>query len=142
MFDEVAAKFGPVLTDERVSRGLAVGDLDNDGRIDVVINDLDGTPQLLHNELGGVGNWLRVKVKGRPGNTNAIGALIIVRTGNITQRRLVQSGTSYISQDDMRQHFGLGKALTVDAVEVRWPDGTTTKRENLKANQQIDITQP
>jgi hypothetical protein len=142
LFDEVAAQFGPVLTDDRVSRGLAVGDLDNDGRMDVVINDLDGSPQVLRNEFTGGGNWLRVKVSGTPGNTNAIGALILVRTGATTQRRLVQSGTSYISQDDMRQHFGLGTAATVDAVEVRWPDGTITTREKVKANQQIELAQP
>jgi hypothetical protein len=140
LFDEVSARFGPVLTEERVSRGLAVGDLDNDGRVDVVINDLDGAPQVLHHELDGTGNWLRVTVKGKPANTSAIGALILVSSGGTTQRRLVQSGTSYISQDDMRQHFGLGKATVVDAIEVRWPDGTSTTRENVKANQQVEVT--
>jgi hypothetical protein len=140
-FEEVSAQFGSVLTGERVSRGLAAGDLDNDGRVDVVINDLDGAPQVLHNELAPVGNWLRVKLTGRGGNTNAIGALITVRTATSTQRRLVQSGTSYISQDDMRQHFGLGTAAQVDSLEVRWPDGTTAKRANLKANQEVAIGQ-
>ncbi len=142
VFDEVAAQFGPVLTDERVGRGLAIGDLDNDGRIDVVINDLDGPPQVLHNELAGAGNWLLVKVKGKAPNTNAIGALIVTRTGTVSQRRLVQSGTSYISQDDMRQHFGLGAAPQADSVEVRWPDGTATKLENVKANRLLEVKQP
>jgi enediyne biosynthesis protein E4 len=141
LFDEVAAQYGPVLTAERVSRGLAVGDLDNDGRVDVVINDLDGTPQVLHNQLSGPGNWMRVKLTGRSGNTNAIGAVIVLRSGPNTQRRLVQSGTSYISQDDMRQHFGLGVATQADSIEVRWPDGTTTKRDAVKANQQVEIKQ-
>lgn len=139
LFDDVAAQFGPVLTEERVSRGLAIGDLDNDGRIDVVINDLDGAPQVLHNELAPTGNWLTVKVKGKAPNTNAIGALIVVRVGTTTHRRLVQSGTSYISQDDMRQHFGLGAATQVDSIEVRWPDGTSTRREREKANQILEI---
>jgi hypothetical protein len=142
LFEDVTAKYGPVMTDERVSRGLAVGDLDNDGRIDVVINDLDGSPQVLHNERTPLGNWLRVKLAGRTPNRNAIGAVITVRTGTVTQRRLVQSGTSYISQDDMRQHFGLGPATAVDLVDVRWPDGTVSTREHVKANQQIDIVQP
>jgi hypothetical protein len=142
LFDEAAAQFGPVLTEERVSRGLALGDLDNDGRIDVVINDLDGSPQVLHNELAKTGNWLRVSVEGTGRNLNAIGALITARTGNLTQRRLVQSGTSYLSQDDMRQHFGLGEATAVDSVEVRWPDGTTSGLRNVKANQQIKIAHP
>lgn len=141
LFDEVAAQFGPVFTDERVSRGLAIGDLDDDGRIDVVINDLDGSPQLLHNEYAGAGNWLVVKVKGKAPNTNAIGALITARTGTVTQRRLVQSGTSYISQDDMRQHFGLGAATQLDSVEVKWPDGTTSRLENVKANRLLEVKQ-
>ena len=141
-FDEVAKRYGAVLTEPRVSRGLAAGDLDNDGRLDVVINDLDGAAQVLHNELAATGNWLRVKLQGRAPNTDAIGALVIVRTGNVTQRRIVQSGTSYISQDDMRRQFGLGAATDVDAIEVRWPDGTTSNVEHVKANQQIEIRQP
>jgi len=120
---------------------LAVGDLDSDGRIDVVINDLDGAPQVLHNELASPGNWLVVKLKGKAPNTNAIGAVITARTGTHTQRRLVQSGTSYISQDDKRQHFGLGAAAQVDAIEVRWPDGASTRVENVKVNRLLEIAQ-
>ena len=140
-FDEVAAQFGSVLTEERVGRGLAVGDLDNDGRLDVVINDLDGAPQVLHNELEGAGNWLLVKLRGKGGNTDAIGAVVTVRAGKLQMMRLVQSGTSYLSQDDMRRHFGLGAATQADALEVLWPDGATTKLENVKANQLLEIKQ-
>jgi hypothetical protein len=138
-FEEVGAQFGPVMTEERVSRGLAVGDIDNDGRLDIVINDLDGSPQLLRNESTGVGNWLLVKVRAPKMNVDAIGAVVTARTGTITQKRLVQSGSSYISQEDLRLHFGLGSAATVDSVEVKWPDGTTTSRENVKANQILEI---
>jgi hypothetical protein len=141
-FDEVSARYGSVLTEERVSRGLAVGDLDHDGRLDVVINDLDGSPQILQNVLAERGNWLIVKLKGRGGNTDAIGAVITARTGALTQKRLVQSGTSYISQDDMRQHFGLGTAGQVESVEVRWPDGTVSRLDNVKANQIVEVAQP
>jgi hypothetical protein len=119
-----------------------VGDLDNDGRLDVVINDLDGAPQVLHNELGEVGNWLLVKLKGKGGNTNAIGAVISAKAGKRTQMRLVQSGTSYLSQDDMRQHFGLGPEKQVDVLDVRWPDGTTSTLQNVKANQILQVEQP
>ena len=109
-FDEVAAQYGEVLTQPRVQRGLALGDLDDDGRLDVVINDLDGAPQVLHNELPATGNWLTVKVRGKGKNLDALGAVVSVKAGRLSLRRLVQSGTSYISQDDMRQHFGLGAA--------------------------------
>lgn len=141
-FDEVAAQFGPVLAEERVSRGLAVGDLDNDGRLDVVVNDLDGSPQLLRNELADAGHWLMLKLKGKGKNTDAIGALVTVKAGPLSLLRLVQSGTSYLSQDDMRRHFGLGKQAQADAVEVMWPDGTTTRLQNVKANQLVEIRQP
>jgi enediyne biosynthesis protein E4 len=140
-FDEVSAQFGTALTEERVSRGLAAGDIDNDGRLDIVINDLDGSPQILHNEISEAGNWLLVRLKGKAPNPGAVGAIAIARAGTLTQKRLVQSGSSYISQEDKRLHFGLGKATEVDSLEVTWPDGTTTKREKVKANQLIEIEQ-
>ena len=140
-FDEVGAKYGPAIMEQRVSRGLAVGDLDNDGKLDVVINDLDGSPQLLHNELTAVGNYVTVRLKGQGKNTGAIGAIVTARTGTVTQRRIVQSGSSYISQEDKRLHFGLGKAAQVDALEVTWPDGTKSSLQNVKANQILDIAQ-
>ena len=140
-FDEVGAQFGTAMTEDRVSRGLAVGDLDQDGRIDIVMNDLDGSPQILRNEIPGTGNWLLVALKGKAGNTNAIGAVITVRAGALVQTRLVRSGTSYISQDDMRQHVGLGQAAQADAIDVRWPDGTTSGLKNVKANQVVEIVQ-
>jgi len=140
-FDEVGLTLGGPLAAERVSRGSAVGDLDNDGRLDLVINDLDGSPQVLRNELTGAGNWLIVKLRGTGANTNAIGAVVTAMAANVRHVRLVQSGTSYISQDDMRLHVGLGTSQTAD-VEVRWPDGTTTRRAQVKANQVIEIAQP
>jgi len=140
-FDEVAARYGPVLTDEHVSRGLAVGDLDNDGRIDVVINDLDGAPQVLHNEIPQRGNWLIVAVKGVAPNTGAIGAEITVTTPSGHRTEVVQSGTGYISQNDKRQHFGLGTATEAD-VSVKWPDGSVSKQSSVKANQVLTIQQP
>jgi hypothetical protein len=137
----VGAQYGPAFTEERVSRGLAVGDLDDDGRLDVVVNDLDGSPQLLRNELAGAGNWLSVRLEGAGQNRNAIGATVTVRAGGRAQIRLVQSGSSYISQDDMRAHFGLGQAAVVDSLEVRWPDGSSTRQSGLKANQVVKVTQ-
>jgi hypothetical protein len=127
------------MTQPRVGRGLALGDFDNDGRLDVVINNLDGTPEVLHNELPTHGNWLMVKLKGDGGNTDAIGAVVTARAGTLLQTRVVQSGASYISQNDMRLHFGLGSATAVESVDVRWPDGTASKVRNVKANQLITV---
>ncbi|HEY5906428.1 MAG TPA: CRTAC1 family protein [Vicinamibacteria bacterium] len=141
-FDEVAAQLGPALNEARVSRGLAVGDIDNDGRLDVVVNDLDGSPQLLHNEGGGESHWLIVRLVGKSPNTDAIGAVVKLTAGSRSQRRLVQSGTGYLSQDDLRRHFGLGKESRIDLLEVRWPDGTTSRMEGLKADQILEVRQP
>jgi enediyne biosynthesis protein E4 len=141
-FDEVASNYGDVLTEPRVSRGLAVGDLDDDGRLDVVINDLDGSPQVLHNELDGRGHWLIVALHGQGENRQAIGAVVKVTAGGRTMSRVVQSGTSYISQSDMRQHFGLGTATKADVVDVRWPDGTSTRLPDVVADRVVTVEQP
>ena len=141
-FEEVAVQFGPVMTDLRVGRGLAVGDLDNDGRLDVVVNNLDGSPEVLHNELADVGRWLTVALVGKGRNTGAIGAVVRVKAGAVEQTSFVRSGSSYISQEDKRLHFGLGAATQADLVEVRWPDGAVTQVPNVKAGQVLRIEQP
>jgi hypothetical protein len=140
-FEEIGEQFGPVFTEHRVSRGLVLGDLDNDGRLDLVINSLDGTPQILHNEVPEPGNWLLVKLEGGGKLTDGIGATIKVKIGDLVMMRLVRSGSGYLSQEDMRQHFGLGGAAKADTVEVLWPDGTTTVRTNVAVNQMLVVRQ-
>ena len=141
-FEEVAARYGDALTQPRVSRGLAMTDLDDDGRVDLVMNDLDGAPQVLRNVLEPVGHWLWVKAVGKGKNTSAIGAVVRVKAGSLSMQRLVRSGTSYVGQCDKRQHFGLGANAKADWVEVLWPDQTTTRLENVKADQVLEIRQP
>ena len=141
-FEEVAARYGDVLTQPRVSRGLAMTDFDDDGRVDLVLNDLDGAPQVLQNVLEPVGHWLWVKLVGKGKNTSAVGAVVRVKAGSLSMQRLVRSGTSYISQCDKRQHFGLGPNTTAELVEVLWPDQTTTRLENVKADRVLEIKQP
>ena len=140
-FEEIGETFGPSFADPNVSRGLAVGDLDDDGRLDLVVNVLDGRPQILHNQVTGAGNWLLVKLEGAGKLTDAMGAVITARIGEQIQSRLIRSGTAYLSQEDMRQHFGLGKAAKVDSVEVLWPDGKTTRKADVAANQILVIRQ-
>jgi len=141
LFEEVGARHGGAIMEERVSRGLAAGDLDNDGRLDLVINDLDGVPRVLHNELPDAGHWLEVQLRGRAPNTNAIGATVTVEAGGQRMRRLVQSGTGYLSQDDMRQHFGLGAATSVETLDVQWPDGTHTTHTGGSVDRLVTIPQ-
>ena len=97
---------------------------------------------MLLNQTPDVGNWLIVRLKGKGKNTDAIGAVVRVKAGKRSLMRLVQSGTSYLSQDDMRPHFGLGREPQADVLEVRWPDLTTTRLENVKANQIVLVEQP
>ncbi len=132
-FTEIAEQLGEPFTQERVSRGLAVGDLDNDGRLDVVINDLDGSPQILHNQTPDAGHWLLVDLVGATG-AEVLGAVITVEADGQAQRRIVRSGTSYLSQSDLRQHFGLGGASKVDRLEVLWADGSFDVEENVKVD--------
>jgi enediyne biosynthesis protein E4 len=141
-FEEVAARYGDALTEPRVGRGLAMTDFDDDGRVDLVLNDLDGFPQVLRNVLEPVGHWLWVRLEGKGKNTSAVGAVVRVKAGALSMQRLVRSGSSYVSQDDKRQHFGLGSATVADQVEVLWPDQTTTRLENVKADQVLTVKQP
>jgi len=97
---------------------------------------------VLHNELPDAGHWLRVRLVGKGGNTGAIGAVVVLTAGGGAQRRLVQSGTGYLSQDDARLHFGLGAAARAEAIVVTWPDGSETRREGVAADQTITIEQP
>jgi hypothetical protein len=140
-FEEIADQLGSAFVERKVSRGMTIVDLDNDGRLDMVISDLDGLPQILHNEVPDAGNWLMVKLAGKGKLTDAIGAVVTARVADSTMTRLIRSGSSYISQEDKRLHFGLGEATGVDRIEVLWPDGTTSQRDNVEANQQILIEQ-
>lgn len=128
-FEDIGAAAGDGLTTARVSRGSAVGDLDNDGGIDVVINNIDGTPTVARN-VGGAsaGHWLTIRLIGDPARKcprDAIGSTVFVTAGGIRQRRDIASGRGQISQSDLRAHFGLGKQTAVSRVEVRWANGAT-----------------
>jgi enediyne biosynthesis protein E4 len=125
-FERVGAAPGSGLAYPWCGRGLAVGDLDGDGRLDVVINNADSRPSLLRNVATPVGHWLALHLVGdvsKKSPRDAIGASVYVTTGKVRQRQDVISGGSYSSQNDTTLHFGLGAATNVDKVEIRWPDG-------------------
>jgi hypothetical protein len=111
-----------------------VGDINNDGHLDVLIANLDESPSLLVDNSS-AGNWLLLKLKGHKSNRSAIGARAILRTGNLTQIREVKSGGSYQSQSDLRLHFGLGSAKRIDELKIRWTDGHFQILKDIPANQ-------
>ncbi len=128
-FCDATKQGGQVLSEERVSRGAAFGDLDNDGNIDIVVEDLDSSPMILRNEGVKANHWITIELGAAQGNPLAIGAIIKVTTGTLTQTEEIRSGGSYLSQNDLRVHFGLGKATKVDLIEIRWNSG---KIETIK----------
>ena len=105
-------------------RGAALGDLFNDGHIDVVINNIDSPPTLLRNVVRNQNHWITLKLVGGPHSPrDAIGAVVFLTAGGVRQRADVFSGGSYGSSSDQRVHFGLGSATRVDKIEVHWPSG-------------------
>jgi hypothetical protein len=122
-FRDMSVRCGSFFQQTHVGRGAACGDIDNDGDEDVLVNNCNGRPSLLRNEQRLGRSWLSITLRGTRSNRAAIGARVIVRAGSLQQMREVKSGSSYLSQSDLRLHFGLGQAKVVDQIEVRWPSG-------------------
>jgi hypothetical protein len=121
-FREIGASLGPYFATPEVGRGLATADFDNDGDIDLLFNPNKRRATLLRNDGGNAaGSWITLRLEGSRSNRDAIGAWVAVTAGGRRQVEEVRSGSSYMSQNDMRLHFGLGAAGRVDAIEIRWP---------------------
>ena len=138
-FTEVSETLGPGMKLEDVSRGATFADYDLDGDIDIVVTNSNTIPRLLRNEGGNQKNWLQVRLVATTGPTDAIGARVSIKTGELTQTREVRSGDGYLSQRELTLHFGIGDYEQVDSIEVRWQSGMRQLIESVPANQVLSL---
>ena len=134
-FSDISASAGPAITAPASSRGLAVGDLWNDGRMSAVISNMNAAPSLLVNQIKNANHWIAIRTVGTKSNRDGIGARIRVKTPARVLVDEVRSGSSYTSNSDIRVHFGLGKADKIDWLEVGWPSGLIERFSGLSVDQ-------
>jgi hypothetical protein len=140
LFHDATADAGPGFEAQFSTRGVAAGDYDNDGDVDLLFANLDAPPTLLRNDSPG-GSWLTVNAIAKSGLPGPIGTTVTVKAGGLVQVRDIAAGDSFLSTHDPRPHFGLGAATIVDAVDVRWPDGSHTVLERVPARQILTVRQ-
>ncbi len=137
-FEELFDLAGPAMAEVHSSRGLAVGDFDNDGDLDILVINLNEPPSLLRNDVTGTNHWLKVLLTGTTSNRSAIGATVVAVYGEKKQAKPVLAQSSYLSANDRRLHFGLGSATTV-SLEIRWPNGNQETITDVKGDQLVVI---
>jgi hypothetical protein len=137
-FEELLDGAGPAINEVHASRGVAFGDFDNDGDIDILIMNINEPPSLLRNDSQGSGHWLKVKLVGTHSNRSAIGAVVTVTYGERKQSQAVMAASAYLSASDRRLHFGLGAAMTAD-VDIVWPSGARESFKGLHSDQLITV---
>jgi hypothetical protein len=140
-FEDVSAQAGAAVTTPAAGRGAAFGDFDNDGKIDIVINNMNDAPTLLRGNCNNQNHWLKVQTIGKKSNRSGIGARVYCVTGKRRQMDEIRSGGSYLSQNDLRAHFGLGAAIKADLVQVRWPSGIVDELHDIRAGQIITMVE-
>lgn len=141
-FVDVSAQSGEIFHQPWAGRGLAVGDINNDGRMDAVVSTSEGPAHVLLNETGTPNHWLTLKLTGHKSNRDAIGAEVKVVTARGAQYATVTTAGSYLSSSDKRVHFGLGPETTVQKVEIRWPSGILQTLSGVKADQILAVDEP
>jgi len=132
-FEELLDGAGEAIAEAHASRGVAFGDFDNDGDIDILIMNINEPPSLLRNDVSGSAHWLKVKLEGTHSNKSAIGATVTAIYGGRRQSQAVMASSGYLSCNDRRLHFGLGTTATVD-LEIAWPNGTRETLKGLRAD--------
>jgi hypothetical protein len=141
-FVDVSAQSGDVFHQAWVGRGMAVGDLDNDGRVDAVVTTNDGPAYVLHNETVTANHWLTLLLVGHRSNRDGIGALVKVNTSAGPQYVTVTTAGSYLSSNDKRAHFGLGADTVVKSIEIHWPSGIIQRLNDVRADQILKVDEP
>jgi len=141
-FVDVSKDSGAVFSENWAARGFALGDIDNDGRQDVIVTTNNGRAYLLRNETETKNHWLTLKLVGTKSNRDGIGAAIKMTTSTGIQYATVSTGGSYCSASDVRPHFGLGQDTQVGDIEVRWPSGLVQHLANVRADQIVKVTEP
>ena len=141
-FVNVGPCSGQLFQQRWVGRGLAVGDIDNDGRLDAVVTENGGPAHLLMNRTQTGNHWIGFKLIGHRSNRDGIGAVIKIETASGPQWYTVTTSSSYMSSGDVRAHFGLGKAVEVKLVEIRWPSGIVQTLHNLKGDRYLTVDEP
>ena len=141
-FTNVTRNHGEALSVPRASRGLAIGDYDNDGNVDLLVCNCNGEPTLLKNEGNSTNHWLKFQLVGRKSNRDGVGVKVWVEAGGKTQMKEVTGGGSYLSSCDRRLHFGLGANRFADKVRVHWPRGAKQQLEHVQGDRIMKIEEP
>lgn len=141
-FVDVSAESGSAFHEAWVGRGLATGDIDNDGRVDAVVSTNDGPAHVVHNETKTANHWLILKLVGHTSNRDGIGALVKVVTSHGSQYTTVTTASSYLSSSDKRVHFGLGMDAAAQTVEIHWPSGIQQMMNNVHGDQILQVEEP
>ena len=140
-FAEISQQSGSGFAKDGVGRTLIGGDIDNDGDIDLVVTNNGGAAEILRNTGGNARNAIEIRVVGTRSNRDGLGARLTITAGGRTQVREIKSGSSYLGQNDLRAHVGLGEATRVDRIDVRWPAGQTESIRDVAANQIVTVTE-
>jgi hypothetical protein len=140
-FEEVSQTAGAGFLAPAAHRGAAFGDLNNDGKIDVVVNVLNGPPKVLMNRTENHDHWILLKLVGVKSNRDGLGTRVKVMTAHGSQYNHATTAVGYNSSSDKRVHFGLGDAATIEAIELSWPSGIRQVLKNVKADQVLTVTE-